>query len=234
MPNNTTPTIGLELSTPGVPANYLVTENGNKEKIDAAFLNTAHQMYTHTRTGSGPYVHNLTGAGNYLSFKATGDNIQGDTWIVNGKVLSVVGLSGIEIGTNAVLNGDFVQGILLENLLILKTRQVKTYLYTQEVSQNGTFTIPGFDKRKASMYFCEFTDISSTLTGLLTPGGDAITMNAANTGVTTGDAMVVMAANLQFTSDTTLKLIGAFTTSIASPSTISKQVQKLAKFGVVV
>lgn len=94
-----------------------VFQGGNAQSLD----NVAGQPiaeYVHTKSGT---VHKLEGPENakYISFKATGDYNDGDTWTLNNTPVAVTYNGGEELLPTAVLVGDVVQAVVIGDKLRL-------------------------------------------------------------------------------------------------------------------
>ena len=80
---------------------------GEREKWNASGVST----YIHKKTGT---VHNLTGSGNNIEFLATADIADGDTWQVNGQVVTAVLSNGEPLTEDTFKKDNWVTGVRLD------------------------------------------------------------------------------------------------------------------------
>ena len=115
---------------------------GNSQSLD----NIAGQPiaeYTHSKSGT---VHKLEGPVNAknIVFEATGDYNDGDTWTLNDNPITVTYNGGEELLPTAVLVGDMVQAVVMENQLRLMLQKptpqesaLINWNYADPVNQRG-------------------------------------------------------------------------------------------------
>ncbi|WP_195200644.1 hypothetical protein [Faecalispora jeddahensis] len=103
------------LAKPGYEDGADIVEiNSNMDAIDTAIFNTGTHTATHTRTGT---VNNLSipdGAKN-LTFLATADLADGDTWTVNGSAVTAVLQNGEPVPGELFKAGCWVTGVRLSD-----------------------------------------------------------------------------------------------------------------------
>lgn len=103
---------GERVSLPAYTDNaWDLSDPENPQRLDQILRDKTIQTYTHTKTGS---VHELTGPplGNCVTFEATADFVDGDTWTVNGTQVIVTYYNRDQLFTNSVMAGDMLVGII--------------------------------------------------------------------------------------------------------------------------
>ena len=103
------------LAKPGYEDGADIIEiNNNMDAIDTAIFNTGTHTATHTRTGTTNNLDIPTGAKN-LTFLATADLADGDTWTVNGSAVTAVLQNGEPVPGELFKAGCWVTGVRLSD-----------------------------------------------------------------------------------------------------------------------
>lgn len=114
--------------------------------LSESVLHQGIQNYTHTKSGT---VHSLIGStgSDYISFTATANYYENDTWQLNGNPITVNFANGLPLVVGGIITGDFVWGKLDGNVLTLSHNQINSngnildnWYFVNPINQRGLVT----------------------------------------------------------------------------------------------